>query len=66
MIVLPTQYGPGGFVEYLAGDPGRMLALPDEGDLSEVGALPSFRDSLMGDTRARGRPDGQPTRTEVA
>ena len=35
VIVIPTVDGPGGLVEYLAGDPGRMVALPSEGDLTE-------------------------------
>ena len=35
VIVLPTQDGPGALVEYLAGKPDRMVALPDEGDLGE-------------------------------
>lgn len=35
VIVLPTWGGTGGLVEYMAGDPGRMVALPDYGDLSE-------------------------------
>ncbi len=34
VIVLPTRDGHGGLVEYLAGNPDRMAALPDNGDLS--------------------------------
>ena len=36
VIVLPSQAGPGGLVEYIAGDSDRMAALPDEGDISEL------------------------------
>ena len=35
VIVLPNQGGHGGMVEYMASSPDRMVALPDEGDLSE-------------------------------
>ena len=35
VIVLPSRDGPGALVEYLAGDPDRMIALPDDGDMSE-------------------------------
>ena len=35
VIVLPTRDGPGALVEYLAGKPDRMVALPDDGDLGE-------------------------------
>ena len=35
VIVLPNQGGHGGMVEYMASAPDRMVALPDEGDLSE-------------------------------
>ena len=35
VIVLPSNEGPRGLVEYLSGEPGRMVALPDEGNLSE-------------------------------
>lgn len=35
VIVLPNTDGTGCFVEYIDGDPNRMIALPDEGDLSE-------------------------------
>ena len=35
VIVLPSQGGTGGLVEYMASAPDRMVALPDEGDLSE-------------------------------
>ena len=35
VIVLPSQGGTGGLVEYMASTPDRMVALPDEGDLSE-------------------------------
>lgn len=35
VIVLPGRESTGGLVEYLAGDPDRMVALPDEGDLGE-------------------------------
>ena len=35
VIVLPTQDGTGGMVEYMASTPDRMAALPDEGDLGE-------------------------------
>ncbi len=35
VIVLPTQGGTGGMVEYMASTPDRMAALPDEGDLGE-------------------------------
>lgn len=34
VIVLPSRDGPGGLVEYLSGDPARMIALPDDGDLA--------------------------------
>ena len=34
-IVLPTMTGPGGLVEYLAGDEDRMAAIPDHGTLEE-------------------------------
>ncbi|MAF53040.1 MAG: hypothetical protein CL694_08525 [Chloroflexi bacterium] len=34
-IVLPTFTGPGGLVEYLAGDEDRMAAVPDHGTLEE-------------------------------
>lgn len=34
VIVLPTA-GTGGLMEYMASDPGRMIALPDHGDLKE-------------------------------
>ena len=35
VIVLPGGEGPGGLVEYISGDAGRMAALPDDGDLTE-------------------------------
>ena len=35
VIVLPTRDGPGALVEYIAGDPDRMIALPGYGDVSE-------------------------------
>ena len=35
VIVLPGMDGPGGLVEYIAGQTERMIALPDEGDISE-------------------------------
>ena len=35
VIVLPSRGGPGGLVEYLVGEPDLMVALPDDGDLSE-------------------------------
>lgn len=35
VIVLPSAATTGGFVEYIAGDPGRMAALPDEGNMSD-------------------------------
>ena len=34
VIVLPGRDGPGGLVEYMNGDEGRMAALPDHGDIS--------------------------------
>jgi threonine dehydrogenase-like Zn-dependent dehydrogenase len=34
-IVLPSPGGPGGLVEYLAGDPNRMVAVPDHGTMDE-------------------------------
>ena len=36
VIVLPSMGGPGGMVEYMASTPDRMVALPDEGDLTEL------------------------------
>ena len=35
VIVLPSQDGPGGLVEYYPGDEGRMALVPDHGDLGE-------------------------------
>ncbi len=35
VIVLPSRTSTGGLVEYLAGDPGRMALLPDDGDLAD-------------------------------
>lgn len=35
VIVLPSRDGPGGYVEYLVGQPDRMVALPDSGSLAE-------------------------------
>ncbi len=35
VIVLPSATTTGGFVEYITGDPSRMAALPDEGNLSD-------------------------------
>lgn len=35
VIVLPTQEGSGGLVEYIASSPGRMIGVPDDGDLAQ-------------------------------